>query len=304
MTGCAIHLYAANRSMTDRYLLRRRRRAPDRAAAGAAAHRHRARPPRRRAARDRRDPARRALRASSCPTATARGYVCENYGAPFRLPDLGVDRQQRPRQSARLRDAGRVVRGSRGRLRARRQVRRATCGARAIDHSPLDVVAWHGNHAPYKYDLQALQRDRLDQLRPSRPVDLPRAAVAERHARRGHDRLRRSSRRASSRWSTRSVRRGSIATSRREFMGLIAGRLRREGGRLPAGRREPAQLHVRARARRGHVREGERGRHVEADASSATRWRSCSRRGCRSCRRAQRSSRRSCSTSTTAAGRG
>ncbi len=22
-----------------------------------------------------------------------------------------------------------------------------------IDHSPLDVVAWHGNHAPYKYDL-------------------------------------------------------------------------------------------------------------------------------------------------------
>jgi homogentisate 1,2-dioxygenase len=23
----------------------------------------------------------------------------------------------------------------------------------AIDHSPLDVVAWHGNYAPYKYDL-------------------------------------------------------------------------------------------------------------------------------------------------------
>ena len=22
-----------------------------------------------------------------------------------------------------------------------------------IDHSPLDVVAWHGNYAPYKYDL-------------------------------------------------------------------------------------------------------------------------------------------------------
>jgi homogentisate 1,2-dioxygenase len=22
-----------------------------------------------------------------------------------------------------------------------------------IDHSPLDVVAWHGNHVPYKYDL-------------------------------------------------------------------------------------------------------------------------------------------------------
>jgi homogentisate 1,2-dioxygenase len=24
----------------------------------------------------------------------------------------------------------------------------------AIDHSPLDVVAWHGNYAPYKYDLR------------------------------------------------------------------------------------------------------------------------------------------------------
>ena len=23
-----------------------------------------------------------------------------------------------------------------------------------IEHSPLDVVAWHGNYAPYKYDLQ------------------------------------------------------------------------------------------------------------------------------------------------------
>jgi len=22
-----------------------------------------------------------------------------------------------------------------------------------MDHSPLDVVAWHGNYAPYKYDL-------------------------------------------------------------------------------------------------------------------------------------------------------
>jgi len=24
----------------------------------------------------------------------------------------------------------------------------------SIDHSPLDVVAWHGTHAPYKYDLR------------------------------------------------------------------------------------------------------------------------------------------------------
>ena len=35
---------------------------------------------------------------------TARGYVCENYGALFRLPELGPDRLQRPRQSARFPD--------------------------------------------------------------------------------------------------------------------------------------------------------------------------------------------------------
>ena len=30
---------------------------------------------------------------------------------------------------------------------------RPAVGDARIDHSPLDVVAWHGNHAPYKYDL-------------------------------------------------------------------------------------------------------------------------------------------------------
>ena len=29
----------------------------------------------------------------------------------------------------------------------------ASSGSPEIDHSPLDVVAWHGNYAPYKYDL-------------------------------------------------------------------------------------------------------------------------------------------------------
>ncbi len=54
----------------------------------------------------------------------ARGYICENYGLPFRLPELGP--------------IGKFL----GRL-----------WSAAIDHSPLDVVAWHGNYAPYKYDL-------------------------------------------------------------------------------------------------------------------------------------------------------
>ena len=42
-----------------------------------------------RARRDRGGAARHDVPASSCSTRQARGYVCENYGAPFRLPELG-----------------------------------------------------------------------------------------------------------------------------------------------------------------------------------------------------------------------
>jgi len=83
----------------------------------------------------------------------ARGYVCENYGAPFRLPDLGPigsNGLANPRDffapSAWYEDREgdfELVAKFSGHLWAAR-----------IDHSPLDVVAWHGNHVPYKYDLR------------------------------------------------------------------------------------------------------------------------------------------------------
>jgi homogentisate 1,2-dioxygenase len=82
----------------------------------------------------------------------ARGYVCENFGAMFRLPELGpigANGLANPRHfltpCARYED-----RDGRFELVARflgRQWRAE------LDHSPLDVVAWHGNYAPYKYDL-------------------------------------------------------------------------------------------------------------------------------------------------------
>jgi homogentisate 1,2-dioxygenase len=82
----------------------------------------------------------------------ARGYVCENYGALFRLPDLGpigANGLANPRDfetpTAWFEDvdgAVEVVQKFAGKL--------WTC---TLDHSPLDVVAWHGNLAPYKYDL-------------------------------------------------------------------------------------------------------------------------------------------------------
>ena len=90
--------------------------------------------------------------ASSCSESQARGYICENYGLPFRLPELGpigANGLANPRD---FQSAGRRLRRSRRRVSHRHQVPRPSLVS-AIDHSPLDVVAWHGNYAPYKYDL-------------------------------------------------------------------------------------------------------------------------------------------------------
>jgi homogentisate 1,2-dioxygenase len=86
------------------------------------------------------------------PDGTARGYVCENYGALFRLPELGPigsNGLANPRDflapAAAYEDVERptqVVQKFHGAL-----------WATTPDHSPLDVAAWHGTLYPYKYDL-------------------------------------------------------------------------------------------------------------------------------------------------------
>jgi len=83
---------------------------------------------------------------------SARGYVCENFGAPFRLPDLGPigsNGLANPRDFQTPVAAYEDVEGDFELV--------AKFGGHLwsakIDHSPLDVVAWHGNYAPYKYDL-------------------------------------------------------------------------------------------------------------------------------------------------------
>ena len=84
--------------------------------------------------------------------ASARGYVCENYGAHFRLPDLGPigsNGLANPRDFL-TPHAWFEDRDGNFELVAKFQ---GHLWSAAIDHSPLDVVAWHGNHAPYKYDL-------------------------------------------------------------------------------------------------------------------------------------------------------
>ena len=83
----------------------------------------------------------------------ARGYICENYGQQFRLPDLGPIGAN---GLANPRDFETPVAWYEDREGKMQQV--AKFGGNLweceIDHSPLDVVAWHGNYAPYKYDLR------------------------------------------------------------------------------------------------------------------------------------------------------
>ncbi len=83
----------------------------------------------------------------------ARGYVCENFGAAFRLPDLGPIGSN---GLARARDFQTPVAAYEDTAGEFELVAKflGSFWSAPIDHSPLDVVAWHGNNAPYKYDLR------------------------------------------------------------------------------------------------------------------------------------------------------
>ena len=86
------------------------------------------------------------------PDGAARGYVCENYGAHFRLPELGPIGAS---GLANARDFLAPVAAFEDREGDFRVVAKFGGGLweAAIDHSPLDIVAWHGTYTPYKYDL-------------------------------------------------------------------------------------------------------------------------------------------------------
>jgi len=83
----------------------------------------------------------------------ARGYICENHGCALRLPDLGPigsNGLANPRDFqapvAHFDDSAQptvLVQKFLGELWGTR-----------LEHTPSDVVAWHGNNVPYKYDLR------------------------------------------------------------------------------------------------------------------------------------------------------
>ncbi len=152
MSGCAIHLYAANRPMRGRYfysgdgellVVPQQGRLSIATELGMLAV----------------EPQQiavipRGIRFSvDVPDGSARGYICENFGPLLRLPDLGPigsNGLANPRdfltpvaRYEELEGDFELVAKFGGNLwRA------------PIRHSPLDVVAWHGNYAPYLYDLR------------------------------------------------------------------------------------------------------------------------------------------------------
>ncbi|MDB5797304.1 MAG: homogentisate 1,2-dioxygenase [Paucimonas sp.] len=152
MSGCAIHLYAANQSMTTRFascsdgeLLI----VPQQGRLQVATEFGRLEA----------GPQEILVIPRGCrfqvtlPDGAARGYICENFGALLRLPDLGPIGSNglanprdflSPHAAYEDREGDfELVTKFGGRLwRAR------------LNHSPLDVVAWHGNYVPYKYDLR------------------------------------------------------------------------------------------------------------------------------------------------------
>ncbi len=150
--GCAIHWYLANRSMRDRFFydadaellivpqLGRLRVATEFGVLEAAPQEIVLVP--------------RGVRFRvELPDGQARGYLCENFGAPFKLPDLGPIGSN---GLANPRDFQIPVAWYEDREGGMELVAKfgGALWSAPIDHSPLDVVAWHGNHAPCKYDLR------------------------------------------------------------------------------------------------------------------------------------------------------
>jgi homogentisate 1,2-dioxygenase len=82
----------------------------------------------------------------------ARGYVAENHGVPFRLPELGPIGSN---GLANPRDFETPVASFEDKDEPTEVVQKSlgSLWTTTLDHSPLDVVAWHGNYASWRYEL-------------------------------------------------------------------------------------------------------------------------------------------------------
>jgi homogentisate 1,2-dioxygenase len=121
------------------------------------------------------------------PDGPSRGYICENYGAMLRLPELGP---LGANGLANARDFLAPVAAYENVSGAFKLIAKFQGNLWAADmkHSPLNVVAWHGNFVPYKYDLtrfNVIGSVSFDHPDPSifsvltAPSDLPGAATVD-----------------------------------------------------------------------------------------------------------------------------
>ncbi len=87
------------------------------------------------------------------PDGEARGYIAENFGASFQLPDLGPIGSNGLANSRDFQTPVAAYEDVEGDFKLIAKFDGRLWEA-SIGHSPLDVVAWHGNHAPCRYDLR------------------------------------------------------------------------------------------------------------------------------------------------------
>ncbi len=82
-----------------------------------------------------------------------RGYICENFGGLLKLPDLGPIGSN---GLANPRDFLTPVAAYEDSEKPHELIAKfgGNLWRADMNHSPIDVVAWHGNYAPYKYDLR------------------------------------------------------------------------------------------------------------------------------------------------------
>jgi homogentisate 1,2-dioxygenase len=117
----------------------------------------------------------------------SRGYVCENYGQPFRLPERGPAGSEGFANQRDFMAPAAAFEDREGAFTLTLKLGGRLHSA-PLEHSPLDVVAWAGNYTPYKYDLlrfNVLGTLSYDQPDPSiytvltSPSDVPGTANAD-----------------------------------------------------------------------------------------------------------------------------
>ncbi len=86
------------------------------------------------------------------PDGESRGYVCENYGMPFRLPELGPIGANGLANPQDFLSPVAAFEEKTGQFKLVAKFQGHLWEAE-LDHSPLDVVAWRSNYTPCKYDL-------------------------------------------------------------------------------------------------------------------------------------------------------